>query len=191
MELIGVIALFIVICIIFGFISGILYLLLLPVRKYLLKSGRLSRVTLKKINRSYISIVFLIAAWQTYFAIYPMDSFYKDEFKFNTGIELPASANITTKSSWYPDMHGKYWAAAVIKLNENDYSILKSKIAAHENFTVDTAQYKIGVTDDYKTLTKEIKEKDILIVYLNSKKHWFKVAFLNDRKTIIFENNHR
>ncbi len=128
------------------------------------------------------SLIFFI-----YTAFYPTDSFYEDEFEYNTGIKLPPSADILDKDASYPDQHGDYWSAAIIQLNESDYSKLKTELSKATNFEEDTTQHKIGVTTDYIRLTDDIKKNEIQIVYSNKKEQWFKIAFLTDKKRIIFE----
>ncbi|AMM50393.1 hypothetical protein TH61_03240 [Rufibacter sp. DG15C] len=186
--IIGVI-LFIVFSIGFGLVGGLLYVGYLPLKKWLFKSGKLTRKASGQINRAYISLILLTALITTWIAIFPLDSFYKDEFSHNTGIEFPISGTITAKASEYPDLHGDYWASAVIKLEEGDFNSIKRLISMQSDFKVDTTSQKIGVTREYRNLTKHINEADIEIVYSNIKKQWFKVAFLKDKATIIFERS--
>lgn len=181
--------LFIVASIVIGLMGAFLYLIFLPFKRYLLKSARITKAGIKKINTIYILILLSIAGFATYTALFPMDSYYKDEFKLNTGIDMPLSANIINKDCWYPDIHGKYWAAAIVKLNKNDYTLLNEKISKLNTFKIDTTSQQIGVTADYNLLTQGIKKDKIRVVFFNVKKHWFKVAFLKDRQTIIFERN--
>lgn len=177
------------ICIVVGLAGGLIYLIYLPFKKRLIKSGRLTLTHSRRINKIYILVLFLFAASQTYFAFFPTNSFYKDEFKYNTGINLPSSADIIDKDSDYPDMHGDYWASAIIRLNKNDYDELKKDIAKKIDFEVDTTNQRIGITHKYDILTKDINTNSIDIVYSNSKKEWFKLAFLKDGRTIIFERS--
>ena len=180
---------FIMACILTALIGGLIYLFYLPIKKSLLKSGKLTPVRSRQINKVYILILLIVASSQTYFAFFPTNSFYKDEFKFNTGLELPSSANIIDKSCEYPDLHGDYWASAIIELNETDYQKLKVEISKLNEFQVDTTSQKIGITSEYDILTKGIKESDLKIVFFNKRKEWFKVAFLKDKRTIIFERS--
>jgi hypothetical protein len=180
---------FLIICLEFGLVGGLLYLCYLPIKRRLLKSGKLTISRSRQINKVYIVLLIIISITQTYFAFYPPDSFYKDEFKYNSGIDLPSSAKIIDKNSDYPDFHGDYWASAIIKLDERDYYKLKSDISKLNDFQIDTTSQKIGITNEYAILTRDVKESDIDIVFLNTKKEWFKVAFLKDKRTIIFERS--
>ena len=120
---------------------------------------------------------------------FPTDSFYKEEFNLNTGLDLPSSADIIDKSSDIPDFHGDYEASAIIQLDKDDYNKLKTKLSKDLNFKIDTSSQKIGVTQSYFGLTKNIKENQIEVVYGSIKKEWFRVAFLKDGQTIIFERS--
>ena len=180
---------FLFVCVGIGLIGGFFYLIYSPFKRRLFKSGKLTTLRSKQINKAYILILFIIASSQTYFAFFPTDSFYKDEFKYNTGLDLPSSADVIAKDSEYPDMHGDYWASAVIKLNEKDFAKLRADISKLNDFQIDTTSQKIGITREYDILTKNIQEKDLKEVFFNSKKEWFKVAFLKDKQTIIFERN--
>ncbi|MBX7204031.1 MAG: hypothetical protein K1X81_01275 [Bacteroidia bacterium] len=184
--------LFLVEIFVISIIGGLIYLIYLPIKKKLLKSGKLTLSLSQKINRIYISsffICFLILFSFSYIGVFPRDSFYIEEFKYNTGLELPDSAEIITKDASYPDFFGDFWAAAIIELSTEDYEKLKNNISHLKNFKIDTTSQKIGITEAYNVLTKEIKESDLDIVFFNNKQHWFKVAFLKDKRTIIFERS--
>lgn len=181
--------LFLAVSLLTGLIGGIIYWCYLPFKKRLLKSGKLTLIRSRQINNTYIFILFIIASSQTYFAFFPRNSFYIDEFKFNTGLDLPTSADIIDKDSEYPDLHGDYWASAIIELDESDYSKLRADISKLNDFQIDTTSQKIGITREYDILTKDIKESDLDVVYFNLKKEWLKVAFLKDKRTIIFERS--
>jgi len=181
--------LFIVLCIGFSIAGGLLYLTYLPFKKWLIRNGKLTNKRSGQINRAYVGLIALLAFFTTWTAFFPLDSFYKDEFKYNTGLEFPVSGTIIAKASEYPDLHGDYWASAIIEVKEDDYQTLKKQISQRANFSLDTTNQKIGITTEYDKLTNNINEGEIEVVYSNMEKQWFKVAFLKDRKTIIFERN--
>ena len=183
------IIIFLLICLFVGLAGGLLYLIYLPFKKRFLKSGVLTKIRGRQINKIYVLVLLVIALSQTYFAFFPKDSFYFDEFKSNTGIELPSSAHIISKSSDYPDIHGDYSAVAVIKLDTIDFKKLEINLFKLADIKVDTSSQKIGRTEQYLGVAKNIKESQIEIVFTNFKKEWFKVAFLNDKQTIILERN--
>ncbi len=183
------IIIFLLICIVVGLAGGLLYLIYLPFKKKFLKSGELTKIKNRQINKVYVLVLLVIALSQTYFAFFPKDSFYIDEFKSNTGIELPLSAHIISKSSNYPDMHGDYSAVAIIKLDRIDFKELEINLSKLAYIEVDTSSQKIGATIEYFDLAKNIKDNQIEVVFTNVKKEWFRVAFLNDMQTIIFERS--
>lgn len=124
-----------------------------------------------------------------YTAFYPTDSFYREDFASNTNIKLPNTAKILAKDASYPDQFGDYWSSAIIQLNEDEYLKLESELSKSKNFEIDTTNQKIGITKEYSKLTENISENEIKIVYYNKNKEWFKVAFLKDKKRIIFERS--
>ncbi|MFK5981521.1 MAG: hypothetical protein QM499_01305 [Flavobacteriaceae bacterium] len=180
---------FLMVCIAYGFAGGLLYLIYLPFKKKLIKKGKLTKQKSKLINRLYIGLIFLLAVFSTWTAFFPMNGFYKEEFENNTELKFPESGKIISKDSEYPDFHGDYWAAAIIEVNEKDFKKLKDELINSENFIVDTSNKKIGITREFDNLIKNIEYEDIEIVFLNKTKEWFKIAFLKDGKTIIFERS--
>ena len=130
------------------------------------------------------TLIFII-----YTAFYPNDSFYLEDFELNTNIKLPKTAKILDKDASYPDQFGDYWSSAIIELNEDEYLNLQLELSKSENFAIDTTTQKIGITKDYSKLTENISENEIKIVYYNKNEQWFKVAFLKDKKRIIFERS--
>ena len=187
MAVVGFVLLLFIVSIFVGLAGGLLYLLYLPIKRRLTNSGKLSKKTSRKINIVYVAVLSLFAIYQTYEAIFPSDSFYKDEFAYNTGIDFPSSGEIKKKDSWYPDMHGDYWSAAIAELSSEDYETLFKTLRASAKFETDTTLQGIGVTADYDALTSHIQKQDIEKVYVKKRGGWFKIAFLRDKKTIIFE----
>jgi hypothetical protein len=180
---------FTIVCLIVGLVGGLLYLIYLPFKRKLINSGKLDKKVSHKINIAYIAFLGLFSLYHTYTAFFPTDSFYKDEFVYNTGIDFPESGIIQKKDSWYPDLHGDYWSAAIAEFPEEDYEKLYGTISSSEKFEVDTTRQGIGITADFQKLVSHIPKEDIEIVYVKKRGEWFKVAFLKDKKTIIFERS--
>jgi hypothetical protein len=124
-----------------------------------------------------------------YTAFYPTDSFYREDFESNTNLKLPETAKILAKDASYPDQFGDYWSSAIIQLDEDEYLNLQLELSKSKNFAIDTTNQKIGITKEYNNLTENISENEIKIVYYNKNEQWFKVAFLKDKKRIIFERS--
>ncbi len=180
---------FLMVCIAYGLAGGLLYLIYLPFKKRLIKSGKLTNQKSRIINRLYIGLIVLIAIFSTWTAFFPLNGFYKEEFENNTGLEFPESGKIRAKDSEYPNFQGDYWAAAIFEVNDTDYKSLKNKLLNDENFQVDTTNKKIGIPREFDNLILDIDKEEIEIVLSNKTKEWFKVAFLKDGKTIIFERS--
>lgn len=175
----GIIFLFIAIILAVGIPTVILFYLY----KWLAKKRQ------KKIGVLLITALVGYFTFSVYTAIYPLEEFYKHEFEYNTGIDFPKTGTIVDKDSDYPDQHGDYWASAIIDLDTKEYETLKKNLLNQEGFQVDTTQQGLGITINYRELTKNIDKENVEIVYLNTKKQWFKVAFLKNKKTIIFERS--
>lgn len=149
----------------------------------------LTKTKFKKLAFLLPTLIIGTVTFFIYTAFYPRDSFYEDDFTTHTGIKLPSSADILDKAATYPDFNGDYWSAAIIQLDESDYRKLKMKLSMTPYFIEVTEPQKIGITNSYYQLTKDIKESEIEVTYKNTKKEWFRVAFLTDKKRIIFELN--
>ena len=189
MEAFGFLLLLVIVSIVTGIIGGLLYLIYLPFKRRFIRTEKLSTKISRKINLAYIAVLGLFALYQTYDAIYPSDSFYKDEFTYYTEIEFPESGVIHKKEASYPDMHGDYWSAAIAEFSVEDYEKISWALSNSAKFDIDTTQQGIGITADFKALSKHIPKQDINIVYVKKRGEWFKIAFLKDRKTIIFERS--
>lgn len=180
---------FLMVCIAIGLVGGLLYLIYSPFKKRLIKNGKITVQKSKLINRLYIILIILLAIFSTWTAFFPLNGFYRNEFEYNTELKFPDSGKIIAKDSEYPDLHGDYGAAAIFEVNELDFIKLKGDLQRNENFQVDTTNQRIGITRVYDELTKGINHDNIEIVFFNKNKEWFKVAFMNDGKTIIFERS--
>ena len=66
-------------------------------------------------------------------AVYPPDSFYKGEFERVTGLPFPASGSFIVKDASYPDIHGDYCSAALIKVSQEDYADLRSRMDVRQS----------------------------------------------------------
>ena len=175
----GLIRLFLVIILAIGIPTTILYFLY----KWLAKKGQ------KKIGLLLLIAILGYLTYSIYTAFYPLNEFYEYEFEYNAGLDFPKTGIIVKKDSNYPDQHGDYWASAIIELDTKEYESIKTKLINQKNFQIDTTQQGLGITKNYRELTKTIDKEDIEIIYFNTKKQWFKVAFLKNKRTIIFERS--
>jgi hypothetical protein len=175
----GLIILFIIVILAIGIPITVLYFLY----KWLAKKGQ------KKIGVLLLTVILGYMTYSIYTAFYPLNEFYEYEFEHNSGLDFPKTGIIIDKNSNFPDQHGDYWASAIIAMDTEEFEILKTNLLNQKGFQIDTTRQGMGITKDYRELTKAIDKKDIEIVYLNTDKEWFKVAFLKNKKTIIFERS--
>jgi|GEM_PF-3590713 hypothetical protein len=114
-------------------------------------------LTDKKTKIILASITIIFAAFQTYTAFYPTDSFYESEFSDNTNIGFPDNAKILVKGSTYPDIHGDYSASAIIHIDEPTIKKLRENIRSNKNFKKDSRPFLFG--NDIRENSKEFNEK--------------------------------
>lgn len=174
----------------FGFVAiiGIMMFVLISLPTTL--AYYLKQWLTKKGYRFVGIILFIIVpiwtAYEIYFAIYPPESFYIFEFEYHTGLVLPNSVEFIAKDASYPDIHGDYWSAAVVRLSTEDFNQLKNHFFEQPRMQLDTTTHGIGIGTDFVDLTSDLKLSTIDLTFVSTR-WWFKVAFLNDGRTLIFE----
>lgn len=77
-------------------------------------------------------VIIAFLGYETYTAIYPTDNFYFAEFKSVTLMNIPKSAKIIKKDASYPDFHGDYCSASLIKLSQQEYTDLLDQISKNK-----------------------------------------------------------
>lgn len=180
---------FLIVSLGFGLLGTLIYLIYKPIKKRLLANGKLSPINSQIINKSFIGILLCLSIYYTWTAFFPTDDFYKEEFEQNTELDFPKTGVIIDKKSDYPDFHGDYSASAIVEMDKIEFENLKSELIRNVNFQVDTTKQNIGATTGYYKITEGIKEESIEVVYFHIRKEWFKIAFLNNGTTIIFERS--
>lgn len=162
-------------------IGAILYLIYLPFKINLKRKERLTRATSRKINIAFLAVIFITACSITYYAAYPPESFYKDEFKSVTGTQMPLSADFISKAASYPDQHGKYYSTALIKLSKSDFNKLFKDVSNNSEMDTDNLNavlteqlypehFKLLQSFNRKTTPEDERERNI--------------RFYDDRQTI-------
>lgn len=139
----------------------------------------LSKKGYKKIGLIVLFSVIGGMIYIIYTAIYPTDSFYKDEFENFTEIEFPKSAKIIWKDSSYPDIHGDYQAGMIFIADSADYENLLNQIKSNPIFSTDTVNYRF-------------EEGEIIFTKENSIR--FSTVWPNDESlevTLIFKSDGR
>jgi hypothetical protein len=176
---------FLFILLLSGIAGGILYLVYFPIKKKLIKSGKLSARKSNQINLAYALIIYIFSAYQAYTAVYPTDSFYENEFKTVTFREIPKSAEIVKSTASYPDFHGDYGSSAQIKLTKIDYKKLLKEISSDNrisktNEIIGMSEFDYAIGDKK---AKNIKHKFIRKIKGKNNHHLF-IGFYDDNQTI-------
>ncbi len=122
-------------------------------------------------------------AYEVYTAIYPTDSFYKDEFEYNTGLNFPNSGEILTKDASYPDLHGDYSATALFKTDQNDFNLILKSIQEDTKFQIDTIPFKFNLAN-FDTKIKETNFTKCYTLNRQDRDLIFTISF-NDNDNLI------
>jgi hypothetical protein len=168
-----------------GICGGIIYLIYLPIKRKLLKSGKLTPAKSKRINIIYIFLLFLFSAYQTFDAFFPSESFYEEEFKTVTLREIPKSAKFVSKKSSYPDFQGDYCSSSQIKLSKEDYQKLLTQLKSDNQFTENGQN--IGFEEFFYTLGNKTEKKftaSFIRQIKGEEDHYLNIAFYDDNQTI-------
>ncbi len=140
---------------------------------------------------NYLSIapiaIVSILAWEVYFAFYPKEEFYVSEWMRNTGLVMPSTAVFIKKNASYPDIHGDYWAAAIIEVSPEEYQLLKSEVARSSKAIIDTTLQPLIVSKELGNLAKSYLKSELTDVYQIDGDVWFKIGFYKDGISFIFE----
>jgi hypothetical protein len=145
--------------------------------RYLRKKGyRLAGLVL-------IAAVTIWTVYSSYTAFYPTNGFYEAEFERNTNLDFPKSGYIVAKDASYPDLHGDYSAAALFRVDKNDFDRILSAIQQDPKFRLDTTSFgsRLG------NLSTEIQEQDFSRSYIvreSNRDLIFAISF-NDKNKLI------
>ena len=179
---------YIMICIITGIAGGILYLFYNFFRYRLIQSGKLSLKRDSQINKYYIISLLVVSAGLTYFAYYPTDRFYYDEFTSATLRKIPSSAEIIKKRSSYPDVHGKYCSSSLVQISKEDYTKLYNELSQDLQFK--KGGEILNAEEFDQVLNKDQRNNISYFVRIENPKTYRPysyIGFLNDRETLIID----
>jgi len=133
------------------------------------------------------ALIVCILLYPIYTAFYPRDEFYIEEYETNTALSFPASGEILAKEATYPDIHGDYLSWAVIALSKSDYLKVYEELQEGTLFKKDTSSHPLlGNTLDFLHANGIDKSRIRTILYTN-KNAQFKIGFMADERTILFE----
>jgi len=107
-----------------GFLGGIIYLIYLPIKQHLLKTGKLEKDKSNRINRIYILTLFLLCLFLFLNRNYRSSS--ESRIEKNTLIELPSEYSVITDNFESIDMD--YSLFYEIKFSDNQYKKLIKSI---------------------------------------------------------------
>lgn len=166
-------------------IFGIFFLLisLIPVGLAYLILRWLTKKGYKKVGLTILVTTTIWTIYSSYTAIYPTDSFYKDEFEDNTGLDFPKSGDILTKEASYPDLHGDYSATALFKTDKNDYNLILTTIQKDNKFQLDSIPFKFNLPN-FDTTIKEASFTKCYTLNRQERDLIFTISF-NDKNNLI------
>jgi energy-coupling factor transporter transmembrane protein EcfT len=154
----------------------------LPIGAFIFSYRWLSRKGYQKVGLLVSVLAIGMLAYFVYFAIYPDDDFYKNDFEHYTDMPFPDSGKIINKDASFPDTHGKYASCALIKFSEADYGTLLLEISTDTTFKAD---HNLGYSGMFSQVAKGVNRNDTVKVVRKKK---LNIAFLNDKKTVIVEH---
>jgi hypothetical protein len=130
-----------------------------------------------------VSVCFFV--YEIYTAIYPTDSFYFDEFKKVTTLDIPKSAVIIKKTASYPDFHGDYISCSIMKLSKDDCQSLLNTLSKDKTILknpeitgsdqLDEIIKTRNISDIKKSFSREIPDKD----------YFTYIGFFKDNESIL------
>jgi len=132
-----------------------------------------------------IAISISTLAYGMYTAVYPTDSFYFEDFKKVTSLDIPKSAVIVNKTASYPDFHGDYISCSIMKLSKGDYQSLLNTLSKDKTILknpeisgsdqLDEIIKTRNISDIKKSFSREIPDKD----------YFTYIGFFKDNESIL------
>jgi hypothetical protein len=140
---------------------------------------------------NFIGITLMIIApiltvYLVYTAFFPRNSYYLDEFKEVTLRQAPKTAKIIRKSASYPDFHGDYCSASIIRLTREDYIDLLIELSDDNRLTKNGKLIGSSKLDQVMgTFKMEQIKCNFIREIPGEKDHYLYIGFLDDNETII------
>ncbi len=157
--------------VIYGFFAWLLFLLVSFVKKRLLSDELIPEKHFLKFKFFLVLAVIVLAVKETYFAYFPGNNFYREEFKNVTEIELPKGSKIIAKASSFPDHFGDYGSAAIFQLDPKNIELLSKIMKKQKSNSND----KFGSDPLSKVMNKVEKQPTIHMFVANSEDGgWYK-----------------
>jgi len=165
------------------FIIAILLIVGIPVGLSLLTYWLIKKAGFDKRLRLISLLPVLTLCYFVYTAFYPTDSFYKDDFVEVTGTEFPETGDILYKIASYPNIHGDYQSAIVVKVDTDFYKALPDKLE-EKGLIRQANKFDPFEIEDILNMYKD-KTIDFEYWVENSNATIYYVGFMSDKKTII------
>lgn len=105
----------------------------------------LSRKGYKKSGLLVLFSTIALMVYLGYTSIYPEDSFYKDEFEYNAGIDFPKSGKIIWKEADYPDIHGDYEASMIFTADSVDFENMLNQTENLSGIAPDSIDFSLNI----------------------------------------------
>ncbi|MGB6092300.1 MAG: hypothetical protein WBF83_00900 [Moheibacter sp.] len=161
----------------------VLLLISIPIGIAYLIFRFLSKKGYKKIGLIVLFSVIGGMIYIIYTAIYPTDSFYKDEFENFTEIEFPKSAKIIWKDSSYPDIHGDYQSGMIFIADSADYENILNQIKNNSKTGTDTLYYRF---EEGEIIFTKQNSTRFSTVWPNDDRQHYNLIFKTDSRHIYF-----
>jgi len=139
----------------------------------------------KKTAIIILCAVFGFFLYNIYFAIYPGDAFYADEFKNAAFRDLPKTTHFLEKEASYPDFHGKYGTAFLIEVSREDFNSLKTQLLNDKRFKKASLHGSAEITDVMRGYNEDNVVTSLARDDDSDRRRYCFVGFFKDKKTII------
>jgi len=133
--------------------------------------------------RLFSLLPIIIVGYFIYYAFYPDDDFYKEDFKEVTTMEFPESGEIIYKDASYPDQFGDYSSSFLVEFDNDDIQKIENNLESKgfakkgNDMNTDVLDYIENKKGDRKYSTQYVKDTDV--------GKYYSVGFLNDHKSVI------
>ncbi|WP_116109048.1 hypothetical protein [Lewinella sp. IMCC34191] len=116
-------------------------------------------------------------------AVYPDDDFYLQDFTEVTGIEFPKKAEFLYTTASFPDHHGDYVSASLIKVESEFYKQLPDILVKRGMVENDGKTYSDEFEKALEKAAPEEMDRELSIV--TDTGAYYYVGFLSDQETIL------
>jgi len=175
---------FILITLAVGIAGGLLYLIYIPFRSKLLKSGKLSPERSTLINRLYVAVLLIFSVIQTYLGFYPLDSFFFEEFEIVTFRKQPKSGEILKKVASYPDVHGNYCSSSMMQISKEEFKQLYHELSVDDRFKING---DIVNAEEFEEVLDR-SQQHLITYFVQIRKpgaDYSYIGFMDDNETIV------